>query len=594
MFINRIPLKNSIFVRLLLTFVFVLTPLLMFGFGIYDWGLKTVRRDIVRSMQAQTDFFRDNFENEIQRIKVLQLSIVNDASLNSVIMGHSMDIFDTNAELNRIQQKIEVIKSSSRYISEVKILIPSLEKTITSTSILNMKDSEKELLTELSMVSDTRINYRNGEVFLNVISPFDAKLAARTPDYDILIILSANEIEKSLQELLIYERSGSFILGSLPDFRIFTGADNAISEEIIKIQHSISSLSKDADGTRDGISKKIGGKKYLITLSSMDQLGLTLFHYMPEEQVFEKVNRFRSMFYYYAITAIIIIVIFSLSTYRLIYRPLFKLNRAFEQVGTGDMSVELQHKHKDEFKSIYKGFNTMVSNLNTLIEQVYKQKIRMQKSELKQLQSQINPHFLYNSFFILNSMSRTGNYDSLESFTEQLGEYFQFMTRNAADEVPLCREVKHARVYTEIQILRFSNRIKAEFDDLPEQYCSFPVPRLILQPIIENAFKHSLEKKLENGLLSIRFIISEANLCIMVEDNGDSMSDMELDHLNASLSNQDDIQETTGIINIHRRLQIKFGNESGLCFMRGKLGGLKAVLKIPISSEEFNVQTSDC
>jgi len=96
-------------------------------------------------------------------------------------------------------------------------------------------------------------------------------------------------------------------------------------------------------------------------------------------------------------------------------------------------------------------------------------------------------------------MARVGDYDTLERFTEQLGEYFRFVTRSAADEVPLSAEVNHARVYTEIQAMRFSNRIKVYFDDMPEEYSKIQVPRLILQPIIENAFVHGLEKNLLMG-----------------------------------------------------------------------------------------------
>ena len=255
--------------------------------------------------------------------------------------------------------------------------------------------------------------------------------------------------------------------------------------------------------------------------------------------------------------------------------------------------MEIKHNYKDEFKNIYKRFNTMVGNLNTLIEQVYKQKIHAQKAELKQLQSQINPHFLYNSFFILNSMSRTGDYENLEIFTMQLGEYFQFVTRSAAEEVPLFMEVDHARIYSEIQIMRFSNRIKMIFEDLPEECRMIHVPRLIIQPIIENAFEHGLERKLENGMLYIGFKSSKSKLSIIVEDNGDYLSELELDRLNDILADKDDDSETTGLINIHRRLQIKFGRESDLSFMRGELGGLKAVISITILEEENHVQTAD-
>ena len=117
---------------------------------------------------------------------------------------------------------------------------------------------------------------------------------------------------------------------------------------------------------------------------------------------------------------------------------------------------------------MYGRFNQMVVNLRSLIDQAYKQKIMTQRAELKQLQSQINPHFLYNSFFILNTMAHTGDLEGIETFTTQLGGYFQFVTRNASDEVALHQEIHHARLYTEIQSCDFPSRIKVDFEPLPE------------------------------------------------------------------------------------------------------------------------------
>jgi two-component system sensor histidine kinase YesM len=264
--------------------------------------------------------------------------------------------------------------------------------------------------------------------------------------------------------------------------------------------------------------------------------------------------------------------------------------KAFKQVESGDFNVPINHRHDDEFRYIYRRFNAMVENLNALIEQVYKQKILAQKAELKQLQSQINPHFLYNSFFILNTMTRIGDYENLEKFTEQLGEYFQFVTRSAADEITLSKEVNHARVYTEIQTMRFSNRIRVEFDDLPKEFSNLIVPRLILQPIIENAFEHGLEKKTENGLLKISFLKVEDELHIVIEDNGEAMTSNYLEKLQSDLMENGNSKEVTGMININQRIRLRFGTERGITVTNGDMGGLKVTVHIRLMEEDYNVQ----
>ncbi len=171
----------------------------------------------------------------------------------------------------------------------------------------------------------------------------------------------------------------------------------------------------------------------------------------------------------------------------------------------GELNNPIEHEQEDEFGFLYNRYNIMLYKLRRLIEQDYKQKLMMQKAELKQLQSQINPHFLYNSFFILNSLAKTEDTERMEQFTSMLGEYFKFITRNEEEHVTLSEEMKHARMYTEIQQLRFSRRIKVQFDELPEEMEHIKVPKLIVQPIIENAFEHSLEKKVDEGLLWVHF-----------------------------------------------------------------------------------------
>jgi two-component system sensor histidine kinase YesM len=236
----------------------------------------------------------------------------------------------------------------------------------------------------------------------------------------------------------------------------------------------------------------------------------------------------------------------------------------------------------------------MVENLKNLVDQVYKQKIMVQRSEMKQLQSQINPHFLYNSFFILNTMSRVGDYDNLECFTQQLGEYFQFVTRNAADEVPILKEVNHARVYSEIQAMRYSKRIRVEFNELPESFLKLVVPRLIMQPFIENAFEHGLGMKSAGGILVVRFENIGNEYQIIIEDNGDEITGEKIQELQVMLSNDSEAGEITAIQNIHHRIRLKFGPQSGVSVSRGGLGGLKVTLHIILQQEEKDVQTVNC
>jgi two-component system sensor histidine kinase YesM len=220
----------------------------------------------------------------------------------------------------------------------------------------------------------------------------------------------------------------------------------------------------------------------------------------------------------------------------------------------------------------------MLEYINNLINQVLAQKIMSQKAELKQLQSQIDPHFLYNSFFILQRMVQEGDNENAVKFCASLGRYFRYVTRNAQSEIALQKEVEHARHYLEIQTVRFPN-IAISFGDLPVQYSMLLTPRLILQPIIENAFEHGLSKRSIQARIAISFTAADDGLRISVEDNGVEVDDAALEQIHQLLSDDGGVEiECTGLLNVHRRIQHLFGRNSGVTVSRGEMGGWKVSL----------------
>lgn len=244
----------------------------------------------------------------------------------------------------------------------------------------------------------------------------------------------------------------------------------------------------------DSFQVNVEGIMYHVNQLHISTLGLSVATYLPEEIVTKPLSRFVQWAWIFAVTSFIAIAAYLYSSYKLIHMPLLLLVKRFKKMEGGVLDIPIIHHRKDEFGFLYSRFNHMIENLRQLIDRDFKMTMMMQRAELRQLQSQINPHFLYNSFFILNSLARTGDTERIEQFTNMLGEYFRFITRNGKDHVPLKEEVEHSRIYTEIQQLRFSRRIKVDFGQVPPEMEQIQVPRLIIQPIIENAYEHSLEK----------------------------------------------------------------------------------------------------
>lgn len=586
--IPKIKLNNSIFSRLVITFLIIMIPIYILAFYIYNWGLYTVKSEISKSTIAQVSFYLEGLEKEIERMKILQYDCLNDENLNKLaIRSKIMSIYETTESMRLLQQRLVTIKNSSIYIKNISVHIPPINKTISSNSGLDDINTEKfrHIRVPPGLKGAQIISFKGG-LFLSTIQNRD--ILNSNPLYLIEIELNKEAFEQALSQFNTYSGSGSMLI-SIINNGIITNQENTGDTGLTK--SIIANLNTRDDSGTEYVN--INQKGYYVVHAKSKYLNMTLLKYIPQEYVMKPIKNFNIWVWVFSVAVIFIILVYSFSTYKFMHKPLRQLVKSFRKVESGDLQVSITHDSNNEFGYLYKRFNDMVKNLNTLIDQVYNQKILMQRAELKHLQSQINPHFLYNSFFMINTMATIGD-ENLVPFTKYLGEYFRFVTRSSSDYIPLIDEINHAKVYTKIQLMRFSKRLQVNFGDCPERYHNLKVPRLILQPVIENAFEHGIERKKNSGIVSIYFEEYENQLNIVVEDNGNDMTDSGLAEVQKMLENSAEEAETTGIINISRRIKLVFGEESGLSVSRSQLGGLKATLKIILPGGDNNVQITDC
>ncbi|MFS0723121.1 sensor histidine kinase [Paenibacillus sp. 1P07SE] len=570
-------LRNSIFLRLVITFALIMLPIITAGVYIYHWTIRTASDDISKTAVSQLSFYLNDLENELERMKLLQYGLLEDTDLNKIaITWETMNDIQRMQSITAVINRLYAVQNSSGYIHNVSVHVQSIAKTLSSLNGASEFESERYRDIRSAFGSrGTKLIVWEGNLYLSAAKPSGGK--GKEPLFIIEIEMDNFKILQALRQFNIYPASGTIMRSSNTDFSIGSGFVSMPDDDTqLKLDH-ISS------GSSNAITW--GGEHYFVSHAYSEQLDMSIYRFIPEEIVRKPLDKFYTIAWLFAAGALVIMAVYALSTYKFIHKPLLKLVKGFRRLENGDLEQAIAHEANDEFRYIYERFNQMVMNLRTLIDQVWKQKVLAQRAELKQLQSQINPHFLYNSFFIMNTMAKTGDTQRIEMFTTLLGEYFQFVTRNASDEVTLKQEIHHARTYADIQELRFYKRIEVHFEQLPASFERIKVPRLIVQPIIENAFEHSLEKKARNGLIEIRFERREAWLCIIVEDNGHSLTDEVLGSLSNKLMQQEEISETTGIINIHRRLVIACGEGSGVAVSRGEWGGLKVTLSIPLKEE---------
>ncbi|NOU71392.1 HAMP domain-containing protein [Paenibacillus sp. LMG 31458] len=587
--------RFSIFTKLVLAFLIVISPLYALGTRINEWGADIVKNEISKSLQSQVQFYRTLLENEIDRMVSLQREYVNDDDLLALSLTEdSMSTYQRIEAMKRFQRKLELMKQSSIYVERASAYIPLISRIVATDDLSgDLPQEELEKLKQSVLQSKSLIVQSNNKLFIREHYPNPLISSTRNPIFVLEQEISIPALKRYLQQLSGYDQGGAALM--LPELTVVntnntevpTLIRNKIEQQIALSEANLGSSGALKEQKAQTLSIRIEKESYLTVFAYLPKLEATLLVYVPESEVMGPLEKYRSYLWMISFVALIVILLFAYWIFRIIHRPLTKLVRAFHKVESGNMQIMLQHSSNDEFSYLYERFNFMVAYLNKLIYEVYEQKIHAQQSELKQLQSQINPHFLYNSFYLLYRMTKAHDFDNATQFTKYLGDYFQYITRSGSENAALEQEFNHVRAYAEIQSIRFSNRIQFIFDEIPEVCKQVIVPRLILQPIVENAYQHGFEGALSDRLLRISVELDHSMdgtelLLIHIEDNGKGLTEHELNQWKIRLLEQDNPEEVTGMLNVHRRLRLKYGTIAGIVLTPIEAGGLRVTIKLPI------------
>ena len=234
-----------------------------------------------------------------------------------------------------------------------------------------------------------------------------------------------------------------------------------------------------------------------------------------------------------------------------------------EQVGQGYFDVLAPVESQDEIGILSKTFNQMVADMRMLIDNVYRQEMMKQEVEMRSLQMQINPHFLYNTLDTINWIARLRGVDEIGEMTTALGGLMRY-SLSGKDFVTIREEFDNLRNYINIQNVRYGDRMEIRFD-IQEDTLDYYIPKLLVQPILENAIVHGIEDKIDPGLVQIRSYAENDDLYIEVEDDGVGMTQEAIEALIRNDADQPKKGHTSiGVYNVNRRIQSVFGPDCGL------------------------------
>ncbi|MEK5417717.1 sensor histidine kinase [Paenibacillus sp. FSL L8-0708] len=355
-------------------------------------------------------------------------------------------------------------------------------------------------------------------------------------------------------------------------------ADKLLSEELIRYldKHSPKNTTQDV--------VKLNGKNYLVSSVKSSYLDWNLIDVVPLYQILKPISLSQDLFYISMILLFVMGISASILLYRNVQYPIKKLIKGLRRVQRGDYSVRLHNEGRNEFSFLFHRFNDMSHQIQDLIENVFNEKIRAREATLKQLQAQINPHFLYNCLGYIINMAQMKDEDAVVSMAYNLSAYYRYTTRMERETASLDEEIKLLVNYLDIQKLR--NARIDYYIEIPENMLSQSVPRLMLQPIVENSVIHGVAKSYSSGEISISGEISNGFCKIYIDDDGPGLNPEQLEALNRKM--QEPLQEEMGcgLWNTNQRIMHLFGNQSCLTFKPSPLGGFRTEIIWEIPTED--------
>jgi two-component system sensor histidine kinase YesM len=287
--------------------------------------------------------------------------------------------------------------------------------------------------------------------------------------------------------------------------------------------------------------------------------------------------------------AIISAGLFAVTISRAITKPIKMLESTMHKVEQGNFTVQSEVILNNEIGHLSKTFNVMICKIKLLMEAAVSNEKEKRKNEIRALQAQINPHFLYNTLDTIIWMSAGGKNEEVVEVTSALAKLFRTSISEGENLIPLAVEIENIKSYLIIQKMRYKDKLNYQVE-IPTELQDLKTPKLILQPIVENAVYHGIKLSPHGGEITITAEAADGILRVTVEDSGVGMSEEQMSQLFSS-SNQDHTGNGIGVLNVHNRIQLCFGQEYGLFYQSAQGQGTRVDIRLPMIKEgEDNIE----
>ena len=569
----------------------LLVLFLAFVLLVYTAGMAVTYRLREKAQQDLHSDYRDRvaqlsaqLNEEVDRIRSQATYILTRSCVQQMeLVTSSMPFSSYYDAVRQTSEWMHSLQYSSGLIDHAVIYFPRLGKSVSYDSAYNsIAPGEYQFLTEYQK--------RSGRsVFMAVEDALylacDSMRFANKTNSAVLAVEFSQSAMEEWCALFPDGSATSVLCASNAAENLFVFGNPLSDEARAAFVKDLQALSKASAGDAaqplpEESQVSVDGRAYVRFLHPVASGSLWAVGYVKMEDLLTASKPFWSWQAVFTLLLLLEILVFFYLVHRMIAKPMARFANEVSQLQEKGVQLS-QDGRGGDMDFLYRSFVDVGEQLKRSMEQAYRSQLMAHQSEIKFIQAQVRPHFLYNSFYHLYRMARMEDNEGVAQMSLRLSSYYRYITRSDENVVPLQMEYHNAADYVEIQKIRFGDRIQVDLEPLPAECENLPVPRFVLQPLFENAYYHGVEK-ITGGRIVMRFEPTPETLTILVENNGACLEE-DLQALVAYLEDEENTEKMTALKNVKGRMKLLGGD---LTVSRGNLGGFCATLVLRRNREE--------
>jgi two-component system sensor histidine kinase YesM len=508
----------------------------------------------------QLELLRTQVDTLTENLSISSLMLTRDPTVLDVerflLMGDAYGIMKVESTL---LEKLNIQSTASNWSNDITVYFPSAQKvlsTMTKTPAYDESYLQQNVKSKWTY-NPNRMQTQPAFVYY-ALEMYKEKSGIAQSNVIVEVMLQQENLTKLLDQFKRNGKGDPFMMNAGQHVILNHSSDTG---KIQQIQQHIQTLKLEDKGS---ITMKLDDENFLVDYVYAKPLDFYIVDYIPMQQILSPITDSRNLFYGCILLLLVMGFVASFLLYKNVQVPLISLIGVLRKFKDGDFSVRISQIFHNEFDYVVTRFNDMAEQTQYLIENVYEERSRSRLATLKQLQAQINPHFLYNCLYFIASSANLGRQKTVMAMAYNLGDYYRYTTRLENQMPTLEEEVQLVRNYLEIHKLRLQ---RVTYDiHMDEGIMSSHVPRLILQPIVENAIVHGIESKRGQGTITLTGRRIGSTISISVEDSGPGLTEEQIDRLREQMKETMSEEMGYGMWNVNQRLKYWFGESAGIEF----------------------------